>query len=43
MKSRSHRYDVNRPRPRQGHKYTEYEVCLGKMMVMCIKQQLSNI
>ena len=24
MKNRSHRYDINRPRPRHGHKYTKY-------------------
>ena len=42
MKNRSQRYDINRPRPRHGHKYTKYEMCLSKMMVICIKQQLSN-
>ena len=36
--NRSHRYDRNTPRPRHGHKCTEY-----KMMVICIKQHLSNI
>ena len=24
MKNSSHRYDIHRPRPRHGHKYTEY-------------------
>ena len=24
MKNSSHRYDIDRPRPRHGHKYTEY-------------------
>ena len=24
MKNRLHRYDLNRPRPRHGHKYTKY-------------------
>ena len=42
MKHRSHRYDVNRPRPRHGHKYTKYKVCLIIMMVTGIKQHLSN-
>ena len=23
--NRSHRYDINRPRPRHGHKYTKYK------------------
>ena len=26
MKNRSHRYDVNRPRLRHGHKYTKYKL-----------------
>ena len=43
MKNISHRYDINRPRPRHGHKYTKYKMCLTIMMVMCIKQHLSNI
>ena len=25
MKNRSHRYDINRPRPKHGHKYTKYK------------------
>ena len=43
MENRSHRYDINRPRPRYRHKYTKYKVCLSIMMVMCIKQNLNNI
>ena len=42
-KNRSNRYDINRPRDRLGHKYTKYEMYLSKMMVICIKQHLSNI
>ena len=38
-----HRHDIIRPRPRHGHKYTKYKMCLTLMMVICIKQQLSNI
>ena len=26
MKNRSHRYDIDRPRPRHGHKYTKYKM-----------------
>ena len=37
MKSRSSRYDINRPRRRYGHKYTKYKICLDIMMVICIK------
>ena len=40
-KNRSYRYDINRPR--HGHKYTKYKICLCIMMVICIKQHLSNI
>ena len=29
MKNRSHRYDINRPRPRYGHKYTKYKMCFS--------------
>ena len=43
MKNWSHRYDVNRPMSRHGHKYREYRKCLSMMMLVCIKQHLSNI
>ena len=43
MKNKSHRYIINRPRPRHRNKYTTYEMCLSIMMVICIKQHLSNI
>ena len=43
MKNRSQRYDINRSRPRLGHKYTKYKMCLNIMMVTCIKEHLSNI
>ena len=43
MKNRSHRYDIDRPWPRHGHKYTKYKEYLSVMMLTCIKQQLSNI
>ena len=42
IKSRSHRYDIIRPRPRHGHKYTKYKICLNIVLVLCIKQHLSN-
>ena len=38
MKNRSQRYDINRPSPRYGHKYTQCKMCLSIMMVLCIKQ-----
>ena len=35
MKNGSHRYDINKARPRNGHKYAKYKMCLSMMMVMC--------
>ena len=43
MKNRSHRHDINRPRLRPGHKNTKYRKFLNMMMLICIKQHLSNI
>ena len=43
MKNRSSRYDINRPRRGHGCKYTRYKICLDIMMIICIKQHLSNI
>ena len=34
---------LNRPRPKHGHRYTKYKMCLIIMMVIDIKQHLSNI
>ena len=42
-KNSSLRYGINRPRPRNGHKYTKYKMCLRIMMVICIKQHLRNM
>ena len=43
MKNRSHRYGKNRPRSRHGQKYSKLKKCLSVMMLICIKQDLSNI
>ena len=43
MKNRSKRYDINRPRPRHGPEFTIYKMYLSIMMLICIKQHLSNI
>ena len=43
MKNRSHRYDINRPRFRDEHKYTKCKMYLSIMMFICIKQHLSKI
>ena len=42
-KNRSHRYDINRPRSRLGHKYSKHKKSLIMAMHICIKQHLSNI
>ena len=34
LKNGSHRYDIDRPRPRHGQRYTEYKMCLIIMMVI---------
>ena len=38
-----HIYTTNRPKPRHGHKYTNYKMGHSTMMVICINQHLSNI
>ena len=43
MKNRSHRYNINRPWSRHGHKFSKYKKCLSMMMLICIKKELSNI
>ena len=43
MKNRSLRYDINSPMSRHGHKYRKYRKCLSMMMLIGIKQHLSNI
>ena len=39
MKNRSHRYNKNRPKPR----YSKCKNCLNTMLLIFIKQHLSNI
>ena len=41
IKNRSHRYDINRPR--HGYRYSKYKICLWIMILIYIKQHLSNI
>ena len=43
MKNISHSYDINRSWSRRGQKYSKYKKCLTIMMLICIKQDLSNI
>ena len=42
-KNASDKCDMNKPKPRYGHEYTKGKMCLNIMMVVCIKQHLSNI
>ena len=41
MKNRSQIYDINRPGPRHGQKYSKYKMFLSTMMVRYIKGGLS--
>ena len=43
MENRSQGYDINRPRPRHGHKYTKNKMCHSIILVICINQHLSKI
>ena len=38
MQNSSRRWDINRPRPRRGEKYTESKKCVSTMMLICINQ-----
>ena len=43
IKSRAHRYNINRPKSRHGRKYSKYKRFLSMMVFTYIKQHLSNI
>ena len=43
IKIDSRKYGINRPRCRYGHKYSKYAKRLSMMMLICVKQHLSNI
>ena len=43
MKKESHTYNINRPRAKHKHKHRKYKKCLRMVMIICIKQQLSNL
>ena len=36
------RYNINRPKSRDEHKYSEYKTCIRMMMLICIKQHLAT-
>lgn len=37
------RCGINKPRPRQVHKYTKYKICHSMMIFICIKKHLSSV
>ena len=43
MKNRYHRYNINRPRPRHGHKCTKCKICLSILMNVCINPHMHKI
>ena len=43
IKNRSYRSEINRPRSRHEHKYSKDKKCLNMIILLCIKQHLSNI
>ena len=43
MKNKSQRHNINWPRPRHGPTSSKWKMCLSIMVVICIKQHLSNI
>ena len=40
MKNRSHRYDINRSRPRDENKYANHKMCLSMYVLSNNKQHL---
>ena len=43
MKNKSYTYVINRPKSRDGHKYSKYKTCPTMIILTCIKQHISNI
>ena len=43
MKNKLHRCNIHRPKPRHGHKYPKYKMCLNIMMIICIKGTVMQI
>ena len=45
MERRSHKYDINRPRPGHGYKYTKYKKLLNKiyLLTLPVLSKLSTI
>ena len=38
----SYRYNINRPKSKNEHKYSKYKKCLRMIMLICITQHLNN-
>ena len=43
MNNRSHRYNINKPRSKHGHKYNNCKKCLIMTMFICIEQDLRKL
>ena len=43
MKNKSQLYDINRLRPRDGHKYAKCKMYLSIIIVICINQHINII
>ena len=43
MKNKSQKCNINRPRPRHGHRYTKYKMCLSIITFIFIKQHYATL
>ena len=43
MENRSHRYDINKPRPRHGYRFTINLKCVYCIMMVIFKQHLKDL
>ena len=43
MKNKLHRYEINIPFSRKGHKYSKYKKCFSMIILVGIRQHLCNI
>ena len=40
IKNRLFGYDINKPRPKHGHKYTKYNICHNTLMLIYISSNI---
>ena len=43
INNKSHIFDIDGPRSRNGHKYSKYKKCLSMMMLLCINPFSTNV